>query len=81
MSNPEHEKMLAVKPQSQAIGEFLEWLENDHSAVFAFYDGDILKEIPFKTKEKWLAEFFEIDLDKIEEEKLAMIEELRSSNG
>ena len=76
MKNSEHKKMLAVKPQSQSIGEFLQWLE-DKGIVFACYDGDFLEEYPFQTKEKWLAEFFEIDLDKIEKEKLAMIEELQ----
>ena len=77
MKNPEHQKIHAVKDQSQSIGDFMEWLE-EKGIVFAHYDGgDFLAEYPFQTKEKWLAEFFDIDLDKIEEEKLAMIEELK----
>jgi hypothetical protein len=75
--NPEHKKLLAVKDHSQAIGAFIEWLGEEHNIVFATYDGDFLEEFPFKTKDKWLAEYFEINLDKIEEEKLAMIAELR----
>ena len=78
MKNPEHQKMAAVKEKSQAIGEFMEWLESEHSIVFANYSGDFLEEFPFKRKEVWLAEYFNIDLKKIEKEKLAMIEEMRS---
>lgn len=31
---PEHEKLSAIKDKSQAIGEFIEWLQNDKGVTF-----------------------------------------------
>lgn len=128
-SYPEHEKLSAVKDQSQRIGEFLEWLMDEKKVELAFWHkhseqcdgfnadtGEIEPEYecgnkkhdsgemkhdfgmygchpkrsfgcdmpcqtlsPFRaTKEKLLAEFFEIDLEKLENEKRAMLDSLRA---
>lgn len=80
---PEHQKMKAVKERSQAIGEFLDWAQSE-GLYLARYDerfhDETLRAIsePF---EHILARHFNIDLNKIEEEKQAMIEQLRKANS
>lgn len=79
---PEHTKLRAVSAKSQEIGTFLEWIE-EKGWRFATYREDgrqTLDPVYFGTKEKLLAEYFHIDLDKIEAEKRAMLDELRSMN-
>lgn len=69
---PEHEKLVEISDQSQAIGEFMEWLESTAFAVHDIYTmNDKIQEI--------LADYFDIDLAKISEEKDQMIEEYRSA--
>lgn len=76
---PELDKMSAAKTQSQPAGEFLEWLLGEKGFVLAKYEGDANYPHPiYETIEELLAEHFEIDLKKIEEEKRAMLEYLRS---
>ncbi len=73
---PEHEKMLAVKEESQAIGEFLEYsgyvlMKHDHG-----YGGEIVPAPVMDSIEVILAEYFDIDLTKIEAERRQMLEAL-----
>jgi hypothetical protein len=99
MSYPEHEKMKAVHEESQAIGEFIEWLGWKKEIRFAKWikesvtHEDIWGKNPPKTTEidnfiqielpieQTLAEFFNIDLTKIKQEKRAMLDELRAANS
>jgi hypothetical protein len=81
---PECEKMSKVKKQSQLVGEFLDWLVNEREIVLSEYhegegrnDEEVLMPISVKI-EKLLAEFFEIDLNKVEQERRQMIEEIRN---
>lgn len=83
---PECEKMAAVKDRSQVIGEFLDWLLNEKEFVIAHYDpyesdhgGETLV-CDQKDIEIWLAEFFNIDLDKIEKERCQILDEIRRKN-
>lgn len=94
---PECEKMKAVHEQSQAIGQFLEWLEgqgmsvcqrHEHSHDNGCYeagklecglDEDTYYPI-YDSIEKILARHFDIDLDKVEAEKQAMLASIRSAN-
>jgi len=129
MTYPEHEKLSKVQDQSQAIGEFLEWLETTKSArlltwhesetdevctgdlVLGCEDGyktragrkftiggardgvgvpcDVCRGtgkvtchekgyVPVGSARDLLAEFFEIDQDKLEQEKRAMLDSLRA---
>lgn len=71
---PEHEKMHEVADESQAIGEFIEFSPyrlcewNERHQEF----------IPVsKPINEILADYFEIDLNKIETEKRAMLAEMR----
>ena len=79
---PEHEKMRAVKTESQAIGEFLEWIHEEKGLFLARYEegANWPSSVNYST-EKILAEHFDIDLSKIEAEKLAMIEEIVRTEG
>jgi hypothetical protein len=77
---PECEKMAAVKDKSQIIGEFLEWLTHERLIrVELCVRNDIHDNlIPcYPSTEELLAEFFDIDLNKIEKEKRQMLDELR----
>lgn len=81
---PEHEKMAAVKDRSQAIGEFIEWL-NGQGIVMAQYQPveGYSNHVLLPTAERIetvLARYFAIDLRAIEAEKQAMIEAMREMN-
>lgn len=88
MKYPMHEKLKAVKEASQAQGAFLEWLlsekgyrlatdhEHDEACPRKCPRADELEAVHART-ETLLAEYHEIDLEILEKEKLAMIEELR----
>ena len=84
MEYPECEKMRKVKDQSQVIGEFLDWLHGEKNILFAEQRGeppfDRILPVLFNTEEL-LAEFFNIDLKKVEQEKRAMLDEIRKKNG
>lgn len=91
---PEIDKMHAVKEQSQAIGEFLEWLQQEkawelaayHQHEEACYDDEGDRTCGMRTSEPFivnysierlLAEYFEIDLKKVDDEKRAILESLQ----
>jgi hypothetical protein len=74
---PEHDKLAAVRDQSQAIGQFLD-LGPYRLCEFDEYSGEFLavgRSIP-----EVLADWFDIDLDRLEREKRAMLARLRSLN-
>lgn len=105
----EHAKLWEIKDESQAIGEFVEWLggkgiflaEDKECTVSEYLDretgssrgwdlmhADQITENPewFQSGtyrihipiEKLLASFFDIDQEKLEEEKREMLEEMRA---
>lgn len=83
MSNPtekvdtsELEKLSAVVDKSHQIGEFLEWCGEQGYSLCTWSEDDEL--IPtHKTIEQLLADFFEIDLKKVEEQRSALLDSLR----
>mgnify|MGYP001606688616 CR=1 FL=1 len=82
---PECEKMLAVNDKSQTIGEFLDWLgtiKNYTICQFTTDDDESGEEfIPVcESIEKLLAQYFEVDLNKIEKEKRDMLKWMRKMN-
>lgn len=90
MNTPEHDKLRAIKDESQLIGAFLEWLgENGYSLcryeAFTRHSGEPGDYTPsgyYPTPlgiEDLLARFFDIDLDKLEEEKQAILQQLQES--
>jgi hypothetical protein len=74
---PEHDKLEKVQEQSQTIGEFLEWLSSEKEIHLARWHNTCDLRDVHTDKEKLLAEFFGIDLKKLEEEKRQMIEVCR----
>lgn len=78
---PEHEKMSTIVDKSQSIGEFIEWLNDTKNYKICEKTGDFVRYYPIrKSVECLLAEFFGIDLGKIEQEKREMLEDIREMN-
>lgn len=88
--------MRAVKTESQAQGEFLEWLESEKGFVIAetHEHNDACREGGFlncgldghlvsihMTVEKLLAEYHKIDLTKVENERRALLDHFRKEQG
>jgi len=68
----EHEKLSKIRDKSELVGEFITWLESEGVHMPAKWHRRSLNE--------WLARYFEIDLNKLEEEKLHMLKRLREAN-
>ena len=82
MKYSEHEKLKAIQEQSQVVGEFLDWLQNEKHPVIAEYqkeDPQLLYPI-YISIEQLLADFFDIDLKKIEIENRQILEKQREVN-
>lgn len=77
---PELDKMLEVQEQSQAIGEFLEWLQSQGIILARFDDESDALVGTHRSIERLLADYFEIDLDAAEREKSLMLERIRSGS-
>jgi len=93
---PEHEKMQAVQEKSQACGEFVEWFQQRgiHLAEYTTFT-HTYKALNGQTREikrvelalsrrllqDLLAEFFGIDLQRLEAEKRAMLAAARLERG
>lgn len=82
MSNyPEHEKMSKIADTSQKIGEFLDWLNSEKDIELKRWSEENNEYLSvFVSTTVLLAEFFEIDLTKIEAEKRAMLDAMRAMN-
>jgi hypothetical protein len=85
---PECEKLSKVSKQSDPIGQFLEWLKNARGYKVAEYITDphsyrgedqILVEVK-ETTEQLLADYFDIDLEKVEKERQMLLNWLREEN-
>ncbi len=80
---PEHDKLKEIQPESQIIGAFLD------NCGYTLCDFDIE---PFLTEhgeyvpvcgsiQEILAHYFSIDLDRIEAEKRAILDEMKAANA
>jgi hypothetical protein len=81
---PEHEKLHEVVDKSQALGEFLDvWLPSQGLTICEI--DDEISETRFfpthRTIKSMLADFFDIDQKKIDEEKEQMLRDIRSANA
>lgn len=79
---PELERMNAISKESQTCGEFLVWLREEKkftlcqtvtSSNWAYHPVHV-------DMTKLLAEFFRIDLNKVEEERRVILDSIRQSN-
>jgi hypothetical protein len=73
---PEHDRLAAISDQSQVISEFLEWAQG-RGSLLAYYGRDGALREDHTRVDVLLAEFFDIDLGKIETEKRAMLDTIR----
>jgi hypothetical protein len=83
MNFPEHDKLSKIRDESQVIGEFLEWLYDEKEVILCKVRGDeyadtygLHSPVNLNTQDL-LADFFEIDLTKLEQEKQQMLDALR----
>jgi len=94
MSNkyPECEKLHAVHEESQKLGYFLDWLLGEYGMTLckfeeAQYDAVLDVDYPegfYPTYERIntiLAKYFNIDMNKVDEERAQILEELRSKHN
>jgi len=70
------DKLRAVQGLSQTIGDFLDWL-SERGIVLCRPERHHYCPIP-ETAEQLLAQYFQIDLNKVEAEKRVILEKLRS---
>lgn len=80
IETPTLDRMLVIKDESQKVGNFIEWLA-EKGYVIARYGSmrntrDTLMP-DYQTTEKRLAEYFGIDLDEAERERLKILKGLR----
>jgi len=90
---PECEKLSAVAEKSNIIGEFLDYFLPNKGVVLAkwvdneneYGENEVLVPAYEYRNEtginNLLAEYFEIDMKKVEEERMALLEWLRSNHG
>lgn len=79
---PEHEKLQAVANESQAIGDFVEWLGQRGIHLGEYLEGKWIEArlVPtHRSTVDLLADFFYIDQRKLEAEKRAMLAALRAA--
>lgn len=80
VETPMLDRMRSVKPESQKIGAFIEWLnENGMPICHLTKDdryGDEMTPIALSI-DALLARYFEIDLEKVEEERRSLLDEMR----
>jgi hypothetical protein len=76
---PEHDKLREVAEQTQAIGEFIEWLEGKGIFLARYVEGSNFPRHVHGFR-ALLAEWAGIDQDKLEAEKRQMLASLRSAS-
>lgn len=81
---PELDKMTTVKAESQVIGQFLEGMEEKGIYLCTFPVTGPGQSEYFrldKSIEQVLADYFEIDLNKVEKERRAVLNYIRKEQG
>lgn len=81
---PQHEKLRAIRDQSQTIYDFLEWGQEQgwHLAEWDTTRKVDDRMMPIQPRtDQVLAKYFGIDLMALEAEKRAMLDEMRAANG
>jgi hypothetical protein len=82
-SCPECEKLAAVSEESNKIGEFLEWLDSQQVTLCKWHNGlEMYQPHPFESLSinQLLAQYYDIDLDKVEDERRVLLEWIREMN-
>ena len=80
LETPESDKAAALLPQHQTLSTFLEWVRLQKKLVLAEYTGDPAHSgsyelFPYTVSvEKLLAEYFDVNLDKVKQEGEQLLE-------
>lgn len=79
---PEHDKRRLILDQSQTIGQFIEDMQGKDMWFCESRDSEVWPYMPTtKTIEQILADYFDIDLVKIEEERRAILAAIQTDGG
>lgn len=79
IETPECDKLRKVTHKSQIIGEFLAWLQDEKGLVICDLEDN--EYLPYGSSiNQMLADYFEINLDKVEREKQAILDGIRIAN-
>lgn len=79
----ELDKMLAARDESQAIGNFIEWLGEQGMSICTYNETRYAYAYSphRKSIEEILAQYFEIDLGKVEQERRVILENFRENKS
>jgi hypothetical protein len=75
----EHERLSLVKDKSQAIGDFVEWMGHKGISLCHVRHGEYIP--VYAPITKLLAEYFDIDENKLEREKRQILAEIRKGRA
>lgn len=79
---PEHEKLQNLGDANQIVGDFIEWLHDRGMEIGRFEQMRGFSDLQFvpvtKSRDALLAEYFDIDRDKLEMEKRSMLDAIRA---
>lgn len=82
VATPMLDRMRSVAPEGRKIGAFIDWLNENGMQICAMTSdpryGEEMTPI-YEPPEKLIARYFEIDLTKVEEERCALLEEMRGA--
>lgn len=77
---PECEKLSDVSKASNEIGEFMDWMiDNTEFRICEFAEDEYTSSSHWQ-REKLLTGYFNIDMDKVEQERRTLLEWLREQN-
>jgi hypothetical protein len=77
---PECEKLAGVAEESNKIGDFLDWMIDNTSFRVCEYDSNEYFSSSHFQRELLLAQYFDIDLKKVEQERRSLLKWLRSQH-
>lgn len=77
---PEHDRLAKISDRTQAVGDFLDWASTEGWQLAEHDDGYSFRPIGW-SRERLIGAWAEIDPDKLEAEKRAMLDLLRAKNG
>lgn len=97
LHTPEIDRLAAVAERSQAVAEFLDWLEEEHGVFLAHevtymverehfftagphstYEVELTETFRYgRRRDEMLADFFGVDLDRVERERRAVMDRHR----
>lgn len=80
MDTPAIDRLSKVSHKTQAIHDFLEWLDYNEGISLGKYLGADLFPISTHERDNLMAEFYGVDLKAVEAEKQAILEEIRKKH-